>query len=78
MQDPFPFELSPSDIAYIELDMLYSILSDELSYPWDPTDPATDHYFNTLDSLDEPCESSHHNESQWLRLLRQLDQIWES
>lgn len=78
MKQPSPFELSPSDITYIELDMLHSILSDEVSYPWEPTDPAADHYFDTLDSLDEPCEPLHHSESQWLRLLRQLGQIWES
>ena len=58
--------------------MLYRILSDDTSYPWDPAEPAAANYFDTIETPDELCDLLKDSESQWLQLLRQLESRWEN
>jgi hypothetical protein len=67
---------SHTDLKYIELEMLYSILSDDSPYPWNPAEPAAANYFDTIETPDEFCDLLKDSESQWLQLLRQLESHW--
>ncbi|MFG6100282.1 hypothetical protein D0962_19265 [Leptolyngbyaceae cyanobacterium CCMR0082] len=68
---------SQTDLKYIELEMLYSILSDDTPYPWNPAEPAAANYFDSIETPDDFCDLLKNSESQWLQLLRQLESHWE-
>ncbi|MEM9483244.1 MAG: hypothetical protein AAGA83_06080 [Cyanobacteria bacterium P01_F01_bin.116] len=69
---------SQTDLKYIELEMLYSILSDDTPYPWNPAEPAAANYFDSIETPDDFCDLLKDSESQWLQLLRQLESHWEN
>ncbi|MDV3348673.1 hypothetical protein QGP82_08245 [Leptothoe sp. LEGE 181152] len=68
---------SQTDLKYIELEMLYSILSDDTPYPWNHAEPAAANYFDSIETPDDFCDLLKNSESQWLQLLRQLESHWE-
>ena len=60
-----------------ELELLYSILDQQSSYPWNPSEPDTDSYFADLEA-DWPTLNVSAEEATacWQTLSIQLEQLW--
>ncbi|MGF1523934.1 MAG: hypothetical protein ACFBSF_16575 [Leptolyngbyaceae cyanobacterium] len=61
----------------IELEMLHSVLDDDASYLWNPSDPTSTVYLDKLeDAFAAGDLSGDIFKSQWSRISQQAEQLW--
>ncbi|MEO1299986.1 MAG: hypothetical protein AAFW75_30290 [Cyanobacteria bacterium J06636_16] len=63
----------------IELEMLHSVLDDDASYLWNPSDPANTAYLDNLEDAFAAGDLSEDTfKSQWSRVSQQAEQLWNN
>lgn len=68
---------SKSNQTQAELELLYSLLDQERSYPWNPSSPDSDPYFTDLEADWQAFNlSAAETTTRWQALSTQLEQLW--
>ena len=71
----YPMMFSSDDLRYIETEMLHAIFADSESV--NLADPASAHYFETIETPTELYRSVKRDESQRMHRLQRLERLWE-
>lgn len=71
----YPMMFSSDDLRHVEIEMLHAIFADSES-SCNLADPASAHYFDTIETPTELYRWSQ-NDKQRMRRLLQLERLWE-